>query len=44
MFVNCSRLSSLHDISKWNTNNIINISNIFYGNSKLSSILIIQLI
>ena len=30
MFKGCSSLSSLSDISKWNTNNVTDISNIFY--------------
>ena len=29
MFNNCSSLSSLPDISKWNTNNVINMNYIF---------------
>ena len=31
MFSNCSSLSSLPDISKWNTNNVIEIYYIFDG-------------
>ena len=38
MFNWCSSLSSLPDISKWNTNNVINMSNMFYGCSSLSSL------
>ena len=34
MFCRCSSLSSLPDISKWNTNNITNIVYMFYGCSK----------
>ena len=29
IFYNCSSLSSLPDISKWNTNNVIDISEMF---------------
>ena len=31
IFQNCSSLSSLPDISKWNTNNVANMENMFYG-------------
>ena len=31
MFRGCSSLESIPDISKWNSNNIINMSNIFSG-------------
>ena len=31
MFAGCSSLSSLPDISKWNTNNAINMRYMFYG-------------
>ena len=31
MFYNCSLLSKLPDISKWNTSNAINMSNMFSG-------------
>ena len=31
MFYDCSSLKSLPDISKWNTNNVTNMSNMFYG-------------
>ena len=30
MFEGCSSLSSLPDISKWNTNNATNMSSMFY--------------
>ena len=29
MFFGCSSLSSLPDISKWNTNNVTNMNNMF---------------
>ena len=35
MFRSCSSLSSLPDISKWNTSNVINMSSIFYFCYKL---------
>ena len=38
MFYGCSSLSSLPDISKWNTNNVTNIKGMFYGCSSLSSL------
>ena len=38
MFSECSSLSSLTDISKWNTNNVTNMSNIFYWCLSLSSL------
>ena len=38
MFEKCSSLTSLPDISKWNTNNVINMSSIFCKCSSLSSL------
>ena len=38
MFNNCSSLSSLPDISKWNTNNVTDMSYLFYNCSLLSSL------
>ena len=38
MFYNCSLLSSLPDISKWNISNVIDMSYIFYECSYLSSL------
>ena len=38
MFCDCSSLSSLPDISKWNTSNVINMSYMFYACSSLSSL------
>ena len=38
IFNNCPSLTSLADISKWNTNNIINMSNIFSECSSLVSL------
>ena len=38
MFDGCSSLSSLPDISNWNTNNVTNMSSMFYGCSSLSSL------
>ena len=38
MFYNCSSLSSLPDISKWDTKNITNMSCMFYNCSSLSSL------
>ena len=38
MLRKCSSLSSLPDISKWNTNNIIDMNYIFNGCSSLSSL------
>ena len=38
MFRGCSSLLSLPDISKWNTNNIVDMSSMFYGCSSLSSL------
>jgi len=31
MFYKCSKLSKLPDISKWNTNNVTNMSGMFFG-------------
>ena len=31
MFHGCSSLSNLSDISKWNTNNVINMNSMFHG-------------
>ena len=38
LFKDCSSLSSLPDISKWNTNNVIYMSYMFYECSSLSSL------
>jgi len=38
MFCGCSSLSSLPDISKWNTNNVKNMSALFNECSSLSSL------
>ena len=38
MFNKCSSLSSLPDISKWNTNNVTNMSYMFRSCSSLSSL------
>ena len=38
MFYNCSSLSSLPDISKWNTSNVTNMSYMFCNCSSLSSL------
>ena len=38
MFSECSSLSSLPDISKWDTSKVINMSNIFSGCISLSSL------
>ena len=38
MFGKCSSLSSLPDISKWSTNNVINMKNMLYACSSLSSL------
>ena len=38
MFYECSSLSSLPDISKWNTNNITDMSNTFCWCKSLSSL------
>ena len=38
MFHGCSSLSSLPDISKWNTNNVIDVSCMFYKCLSLSSL------
>ena len=38
MFYGCSSLSSLPDISKWNTNNVKDMRYMFYGCSSLSSL------
>ena len=34
MFYGCSSLSSFPDISKWNTNNVTNMSGMFIGCKK----------
>ena len=31
IFSNCERLLSLPEISKWNTNNVIHMKNMFYS-------------
>ena len=36
LFYGCSSLSSLPDISKWNTNSVTDMSSIFYGCTSLS--------
>ena len=38
IFQLCSSLTELPDISKWNTNNVFDISHIFNGCSKLLSL------
>ena len=38
MFEGCSSLSSLPDISKWNTNNVTDMGGMFYNCSSLSSL------
>ena len=38
MFYDCSSLISIKDISKLNTNKVINISNMFYNCSSLISL------
>ena len=38
MFYNCSLLKSLPDISKWNTNNVTDMSLIFYDCHSLISL------
>ncbi len=38
LFNRCSSLSSLPNISKWNTNNVINMSHMFGGCSSLRSL------
>ena len=38
MFGRCSLLSSLPDISKWNTNKVTNLNGIFSGCSSLSDL------
>ena len=38
MFYNCWLLSSLPDISKWNTNNVKDMGGMFYYCSSLSSL------
>ena len=38
MFSRCSSLTSLPDISKWNTNSVTNISGMFSRCSSLSSL------
>ena len=40
MFENCSSLLNLPDISKWNTANILNMSNLFHGASSLITLLV----
>lgn len=35
MFYNCTSLNSLSDISKWNTNNVTDMSYMFKGCSKV---------
>ena len=37
MFYKCKRLSSLPDISKWNTNEVLDMTCIFYGCTSLLS-------
>ena len=37
MFNNCSSLTSLPDISNWNTTNVTNMNSIFYYCSSLTS-------
>ena len=38
MFTLCEKLLSLPDISKWNTNNVTNMNNMFCNCVKLSSL------
>ena len=38
MFYGCAKLSSLPDISKWNTNNVTDMNQMLYGCKKLSSL------
>ena len=38
MFYDCSSLSSLPNISKWNTKNVTNMGGMFYGCESLSSL------
>ena len=38
MFYNCESLSNLPDISKWNTNNVTNMSYMFYNCKKFLNI------
>ena len=38
MFYNCYNLSSLPDISKWDTQNVTNMNNMFYNCYRLSSL------
>ena len=38
MFNKCSSLISLPDISKWNTNNVTDMSCLFYGCSSLTNL------
>ena len=38
IFSECSSLSKLPDISKWNTDNVINMEGIFYKCSNLKSL------
>ena len=38
LFGGCSSLSSLPDISKWNTNKVINMKSLFGGCSSLLSL------
>ncbi len=44
LFYDCKSLLSLPDISKWNTNNIVDMSNVFYNCKSLSSLLYIFMI
>ena len=38
MFSNCSSLNNLPDISKWDTKNVTNMSNIFSGCNSLNNL------
>ena len=38
LFLNCESLSSLPDISKWNTSNVNNMSDMFGNYNNLSSL------
>ena len=38
MFANCESLSSLPDISKWNTNNVTNMTTMFQECSSLTEL------
>ena len=42
MFIQCSLLSSLPDISNWNINNVINMNGMFYGCPSLSFLPVIS--